>query len=150
VEALVAVLPATPCLDAVIEAIQRDGKPFVVIRSAALMEEVAEKLGDAESTLWLPRSGKVRIARGSTLAETVAAALTSEEQGRVWEVPSEVFDVAGLFTAASQLARSPVRVRPVLPFLFRIFRPVARWLDGREPAAFTLADRLSAQPSASS
>jgi hypothetical protein len=78
----------------------------------------------------------------------LAAALSTEEQGRVWELPSETFDVASLFVAASGLSGAPVRVRPVQPLVYRVMRPVARWLKGGEPPLLELADRLLARSQA--
>jgi hypothetical protein len=153
VELVVVALPAAPHFDGVVDAVERHGKPYVVLRAPGLLEEVAEALrpNDARhdrGTLWLPRAGEVPVARGSALADAVADALETEEQGRVRELSSESFDVAGLFAAASGLGGAPVRVRPVQPLVYRMVRPVARWLKGGEPPLLALADQLLARPQA--
>jgi hypothetical protein len=149
VQVLVVALPAAAHCDAAVETIARHGKPYVVVRAPGLIEEVAETLRDGKGTLWLPRSGNVRASRGAVLAEALASALTTEEQGRSTELPSEAFDVATLFATASHLVSDvPIRVRPVMPLVYRTVRPVARWLKGSEPPLLELADRLLALPAA--
>jgi hypothetical protein len=147
VHLIVAALPAAPSFDGIVDAIAREGKPYVIARTPGLMEEVAEMIRH-ERTLWLPRAGRVEVSRGSALASAVVSALETEEQGRVLRVPSESFDLAGLFEAASDVIGGPVRVRAVAPLVYRVVRPVARWLNGGEPAPLALADRLLARQEA--
>jgi hypothetical protein len=148
VHLIVAALPAAPSFDGVEDAIAREGKPYVIARTPGLVEEVAETIRHGERTLWLPRTGRVEVSRGSALANAVVSALETEEQGRVVRVPSESFDVAGLFAAASDVIGGPVRVRAVAPLVYRVVRPVARWLKGGEPAPLALADQLLARQAA--
>lgn len=145
VELLVAALPEADPSDRIVEAIQRDGKPYAIMRTPGLMEEVAQTLEQGEGTLWLPRTGAVNISSASALAAAVAKALETEEQGRVETLPSQRFDVAGLFAAASNAAGGRVRVRAVSPFVYHALRPVARWLKGREPPPLAFADQLLAR-----
>jgi hypothetical protein len=153
VKLLVVALPSAAQFDPVVETVQRHGKPYIVLRACGLIEEVAEVLRPESGipehgTLWLPRSGEVRVSRGSALADAVATALETDEQGRVQELSSEAFDVASLFAVASGLGGAQVRVRPVQPFVYRMVRPVARWFKGSEPPLLALADRLLASPQA--
>jgi hypothetical protein len=144
VELLVAALPEAPEFDAMVEAIQRHGKPYAILRTPGLMEEVAQTLEHGEQTLWLPRTGSVRISRAEALAAAVVAALETEDQGRVTAVSSERFDVASLFDAAARDSGGQVRVRAVTPVVYRMLRPVARWLKGGEPRQLAFADQLLA------
>jgi hypothetical protein len=144
VELLVAALPEAPRFDELVDAVERHGKPYAIVRAPGLMEEVAQTLEQGERTLWLPRTGTVRISRADALAEAVAAALDSEDQGRVTPVCSESFDVASLFDAAARSSGGKVRVRAVTPVVYRLLRPVARWLKGGEPPPLAFADRLLA------
>lgn len=149
VELLVAALPEAPEFDALVEAIQRHGKPYAIVRTPGLMEEVAQTLEHGEQTLWLPRTGSVRISRADALAAAVVAALETDDQGRVTPVPSESFDVASLFDAAARGSGGQVRVRAVAPSVYRMVRPVARWLKGGEPRPLAFADQLLATGNAS-
>lgn len=142
---VVAALPEARGFDAIVDAIARSGKPYIVVRTPGLMEEVAETIRHGERTLWLPRAGRIPVSRGSALAEAVVSALESEHQGRVLSVASESFDVAGLFAAASDIIGGQVRVRAVTPLIYRVVRPVARWLKGGEPAPLAIADQLLAR-----
>jgi hypothetical protein len=144
VHLLVAALPAAPAFDGVVDAIARDGKPYVVARSHGLLEEVAEAIQHDERTLWLPRAGRVDVSRGNALVDAVVGALETDAQGRVIGVPSESFDVAALFAAASDAIGGQVRVRAVAPLVYRMLRPVARCLKRGEPAPLAFADRLLA------
>lgn len=144
VELLVAALPEAPHFDALVEAIQRHGKPYAIVRAPGLMEEVAQTLEQGERTLWLPRTGAVRVSRAEALADAVVAALDSEDQGRVTPLCSASFDVASLFDAAARSSGGQVRVRAVPPLVYRLVRPIARWLDGAEPAPLAFADQLLA------
>lgn len=141
VRVLVVGLPAASAFDATLDAVRRDGKPFIVVRAPGLLEEVAEALPTAHDTLWLPRGGAIHVARASAWSEALVDALESDEQGRVRELPAESFDVAGLFAAATELARRDVRVRAVPPLVYRVARPVARWIRGGEPELLAMADR---------
>lgn len=145
---VVAALPEASSFDGVVDAIAREGKPYVIARSPGLVEEVAETIRHGEQTLWLPRGGSVHASRGSALAEAVVNALETEEQGRVVRVASESYDVAGLFAAASDIIGGQVRVRAVTPVVYRMVRPVARWLKGSEPAPLQFVDQLLAQQAA--
>lgn len=142
VQLLVAVLADGPGFDAAREAIERRGRPYVILRAPGLLEDVSEALRSDAGTLWLPRAGEVHVCRGGALSDAVAEALVTERQGCVVAVPGETFDVARLFATASELAGGQVRVRPVAPLMFRLVRPVARWLRAGEPPPLSLADRL--------
>jgi hypothetical protein len=148
VNLVVAVLPEAPSFDGIVDSVARDGKPYVITRTPGLVEEVAETLRHAEQTLWLPRAGSVHVSRGKALVDAVVGALETEEQGRVVHVPSQSFDVAGLFAAASDIIGGQVRVRAVAPLVYRMIRPVARWLRGSEPAPLAFADELLARRAA--
>jgi hypothetical protein len=146
VELLVVALPHASGFDPMVEAIERHGKPYLILRTPGLLEELAETIRQGEGTLWLPRTGSVRMSRASALADAVAAAIETDEQGRVTLVPSESFDVAGVFDAAARSIGGQVRVHGVSPLVYRMVRPVARWLKGGEPPPLAFADRLLARP----
>jgi hypothetical protein len=100
---------------------------------------------DDERTLWIPQGSAIRTCTANELAEAVCAALSDEAQGRTHEVASRPVDLAALVRTAAQSSGSSLRVHSVPTPLFRLARPVARWIKGKEPIALTLYDRLAPQ-----
>lgn len=86
--------------------------------------------------------------RAAARWRTWGALARHRRQGRVVRVPSESFDVAGLFPAAPDVIGGPVRVRAVTPLVYRVFTPsrahskaasprpspMGCWREGRRPA----------------
>lgn len=77
VRRIVVLVPPGDAFAAELELLRRDGKPYIVIESPLLFEEVA-KLCARERSLWLPRAGSVRATTTDALTEAIRAALTSE------------------------------------------------------------------------
>ncbi|MCU0691505.1 MAG: hypothetical protein MUF54_08895 [Polyangiaceae bacterium] len=142
VELIVMVLPRTDAFVAEEDVLRREGKPYVILRSPVLFEEVAEHLPqDSDQPIWLPRTGQVTATSARAVASAVLDALGTDDQGRVLHVPGETVDVAELFVRASA-DRAGSNVHAVWPLLYRVARPVVRALLGREPKALGLADQL--------
>lgn len=140
---IVFVAPSSGTYDTEIELLRRSGKPYVVVSTPPLLEEIAAEIGKTEtSALWIPRTGRMEVARAADVAEMVFAASETEFQGRVMKVPSRSADLATLFRDAAAQSAKPIRVFPVWPALHRAVRPIARFLRGREPKALTLAAEL--------
>lgn len=143
VELIVCVLPLSDGYHSVVGQVKRHGKPYVILRAPALLEEVAESaLRDAPFHLWLPRSGAMSAAASSTLLEAVSDALVTEQQGRENAVTAGRYHLAGLVEAAAFTRRRRPHVHAVPPLLYRWVRPMARWLRGGEPVAMSFADRV--------
>ena len=129
--------------------IRRYGKPYVILRSPALLEEVAEAaLSDAPSQLWLPKAGAISATPSSVVLQAISNALITEEQGRETPIVSSRYHLAGLLAAAAATRRQRPVVHAVHPGLYRWARAIARWLSGSEPAALRFADRVLGNPAA--
>lgn len=148
VRRIVAVVPSGGTFASEIEVLRRNGKPYIVIESPLLFEEVA-KLCAHDRSLWLPRAGRVRAASADALITAILAALTSDWDGRLERVPGELCDIATLFEKASELGHGRCDVYPVWEPVHRLVRPIARFF-GPEPRALLIAERLrSLEPSPS-
>lgn len=142
VEVVIFVLPARG-YEAEEALLRRDGKPYVVVRAPLVLEELAEVLArDGSPSLWLPREGRVSVGRAEEVGRAVAEAIETEEQGGDLCVASVEMSAPELFEQASQLA-GDVKVHAVRPSIYRMVRPIARWLRGGEPAALGLWDGLA-------
>ncbi len=144
VELVVAVFPGSDGYEAEEAALRTEGKPYIVLRAPPLAEELAEDvLQDDERSLWVPEGAVVRACEAGALATAVLSALSDERQGRAHDVPSEAIDLPKLFRRVAQRSPRPLRVHLVPRTIFRMARPVARWMRGKEPVALTLYDRLA-------
>lgn len=140
VRRIVVVVPETGGFQSELDRLRREGKPYIVIESPLLYEEVA-KLCARERSLWLPRAGSVRAASADSLAKAVLAALQSEWDGRVERVRGEPCDVATLFEKATELTDAPCDVYPVWEPVHRLVQPIARFFR-LDPPALVVAERL--------
>jgi hypothetical protein len=146
IELIVAVFPAGQGYAAEEAALKVEGTPYIILHAPPLSEEIAQEVErDDERTLWVPQGSAVRTCTANELAEAVCAALSDEAQGRTHEVASRPVDWAALVRTAGQSSRRSLRVHSVPPTLFRLARPVARWMKGKEPVALSLYDRLARQ-----
>jgi hypothetical protein len=137
---IVAVVPNSGAYDTELDVLRRSGKPYAIVKTAPLIDEVAAEVASADANaLFVPRTGNVEVARASDVAEVIFAAVGAESHGGVSTVPCRSVDLATLFREAAAFSAKPVRVLGVWPPLHRAVRPVARWLRGGEPRALTLA-----------
>jgi len=143
VEVVVLVLPQGDGYRPEIDAVARYGKPYVVLRAPLLIEEVAEELrAEPGGSVWLPRLGRVAATRAESVAESVAHATQTEEQGRVVDLPGDEVDAATLVLQAAQRAGIGLRVHALGSWVYRMLRPLLRWLWPRHSAVYQLAARL--------
>ncbi len=144
VEVVVFVLPDGEGYTEEIDLLQRKGVPYVIVVAPPLLEEVGEDLAvERARTLWIPRGGGLEVSTVEQAARAVVDAIDCEEQGGAFPVPRETLDAETLFRRAAEL-QGEVRVRGVRPGVFRLVRPIARWVKRGEPAALALCDRLYA------
>jgi hypothetical protein len=141
VEVIVAALPEHDAYLCEFETLRRHGKPFVALRVPALVEEVAASLPERAS-LWLPSRGCTAVGRAKAVAQAVALAVDTEEQGRLTGAPSELANPVTLMREAAALRGGGVRVRSVAAWVYRLLRGVARWFGAQEPGALRLAEAL--------
>jgi hypothetical protein len=143
VEVIVLVLPEGEGYRAEIDAVARYGKPYVVLRAPLLIEEVAEELrAERRGSVWLPRLGQVSVGGATAVAEAVVAATGTDEQGRVIDLPGDEMDAAMLVHRAAERAGIGLRVHALRAWVYRIVRPVLRWLSPRHSIVYRLASRL--------
>jgi len=142
-KSIVVVVPKSGDYEPELDVLRRDGKPYVIVRAPPLVEEVGAELANGDhDSLWIAKGGNVEAAHAKEVAEVVLAAVHSQYHGRVEDVQGAHMDMATLFREAAHVGGSQVRVHSVWPPLHRIVRPVARWFNGGEPAALTLAVTL--------
>jgi hypothetical protein len=142
VEVVIFVLPARG-FEVEEEVLRREGKLYVVVRAPLLIEEVAEVVAqDRFRSLWLPREGEVEVASAEAVGQAALEATVTEEQGGDLPVASSCLTAPELFERASELA-GEVKVHAVRPRIYRMVRPIARWLKGGEAAALGLWDGLA-------
>ncbi len=140
VEVVVPVFPMSDAYASEIQVMKRRGKPYAALRAEPLLEEIAQLVPDGVGALYLPRCGTARYCRAEAVVRAVMAAIETEEQGRVSDIPSEQADAAAVVKLATASTRSPVRVRALWPWLFRLLRPALRWVSrGEERALRALA-----------
>lgn len=140
VRRVVVVVPPGNGFAAELELLRRDGKPYIVIESPLLFEEVG-KLCAYQRSLWLPRAGSVRATTADALTDAIVNATRSEWDGRVERLEGEPLDVASLFERAAELSNRRCDVYPVWEPVHRLVRPIARFF-GPEPQALVIAERL--------
>lgn len=144
VEVVVFVLPDGDGYARETELLQRNGVPYVIVVAPPLLEEIgADLAADRPRTLWIPRGGAQEVATADQAAKAVVDAIDCEEQGGAFPVPSETLDAETLFLRAAAL-HGELRVRGVRPSVFRLVRPIARWVKRGEPSALALCDQLYA------
>ncbi len=144
VEVVVFVLPDGDGYDEEKQLLQRKGVPYVIVVAPPLLEEIAKDLStDRARTLWVPRGGGLEVSTVEQTARAVVEAIDCEDQGGAFPAPRETLDAETLFRRATEL-QGEVRVRGVRPGVFRLARPIARWVKRGEPAALRLCDQLYA------
>jgi hypothetical protein len=143
VEVVVAVVPEGEAYGVEVQALARYGKPYVVLQAPILIEEVAEALSaERKRSVWLPNLGKLSVARAQAVAAAAVQATRTEQQGRVVAVSGEVVDAATLIRRAAAQAGLTPTVHGLAAWLYRIVRPLLRWLWWRHSAAYDLVARL--------
>ena len=142
VEVVVPVFPLGEAWNAEMDVMKRHGRPYAALRAHPLLEEIAELVPADARTLLLPRVGNAAYCRAATVATAVREAVHTEQQGRVSEVETESSDVAALVQRAAEAMQAPVRVRALWPWLFRLARPLFRWLRRREAQLLEALGRL--------
>ena len=128
--------------------LRHSGKPFVVLRSPPLLDEVAAQVGTSDhEALWVPRAGVAEVTDGERLVAAVLAAIDGDQQGSSRRVAGDILDAPTLFGRAVNLfapsgAPPKLQVHGVWPPLYRITRRVLKLLGRPEPAALPLWDKL--------
>jgi hypothetical protein len=124
--------------------LKKDGIPYVILRCAPLVEELAEATNfHVTGSLWLARGKTTAISTCADVASAVCKALVDDSlQGATIEVPSEQVDLAEAVRRAARAAGAHTAVRATSPSLSVAYRKVSRWLGLTEPPALTLYERM--------
>jgi hypothetical protein len=146
VELVVVVVPSGEQYAEEERVLKRDGKPYVIVRAAPLVEELAVAANfHVGGSLWLARGRKTAITTAASLGSTVAKALDEGSwQGDTVEVPSEEVDLAEAVRRAAHAAGARAAVRATPPALSAVRDRLAGWFGVRRPPALALYERMVA------
>jgi hypothetical protein len=146
---VVAVVPKGDGYESELDVLRRSGKPYLVIQTPPLLEEVSEELArDGIESVWIPRTGSVEVAAAVEVAASVLAASESDWQGRTETVAGTELGLPDLFEHAADLTGRAIRVHSLWPPLHRLVSPALRWLSGKESNAVRMATTLAARDAA--
>jgi hypothetical protein len=124
--------------------LKKDGIPYVILRCAPLVEELAEAANfHVTSSLWLPRGKTTAVSTCADLAMSIQTALRDDGlQGATVEVPSEEVDLAEAVRRAARVAGAHTAVRATSPRLSAAYRTLSGWLGVTQPPAMLLYERM--------
>lgn len=145
VELVVIVAPLGVAYDEELLVLKKDGKPYVIVRCAPLLEEIAEAADFATTRrLWLARGATTPIATAFHASAEILRALRDDSlQGRTIEL-AEPVDVADAIARAAQIAGAPADVQPTSRAIGTMYRKISSWLGRADPPALALYDRMLA------
>jgi hypothetical protein len=146
VHLVVAVLPLGDAYGEAELLFRREGTPFVILRCAPLVEELADAANfHVTGSLWLPRGKTIALATAPELASTVVKALDEGSwQGRTVSVASENVDLAEAVRRAARVAGASTEVRAAPPAISALQTKLSGWFGLRPPPARALYERMSA------
>lgn len=129
---------------------KRDGVDTTTVRSAALIDELADAMNlHTAGSLWLPRGRLVELTSRAALARSIRFALLVRElRGGVVHVPSEQMEVAEAMRRAAAIAGASVNIRASAPALARAVRKLRSWLGVGAAEVDALCERLGASATA--
>jgi hypothetical protein len=124
--------------------LKRDGIPYVILRCAPLVEELAEATNfHVTGSLWLERGKATEISTGAHLANAVTRALEDGSlQGATVMVPAERLDLAEAIRRAASVAGARTEVRSAPAAVSAAYRALRGWLGISKPPALTLYERI--------
>jgi hypothetical protein len=124
------------------DALRRYGVPYVVLRAAPLLEELASDPSlRGSGAVWLPRGRTTRVARAEALAAEVVRAL-DEATGATIDAPSESMDAAEALQRAAKLAGRD-GVRTIAPAIDGALRVVGKAFGIKAPPVVALHASLA-------
>ncbi len=124
--------------------LKKDGIPYVILRCAPLVEELAEATNfHVTGSLWLERGRTTEISTCADLAAAVLKALDDGAlQGATVTVPAEKVDLAEAIRRGARVAGARMDVRTAPPSLGAAYRALAGWLGVSKPPALALYERM--------
>lgn len=130
--------------------LQRDGVDTTIVRSPALIDELADAMNlHTAGSVWLPRGRRVELTSRAALARSIRFAfLFSELRGGVVHVPSELMEVAEAMRRAAAIAGASVKVRASAPAIARTVRKLRSWFGVGPAEVEALCERLGGSATA--
>lgn len=124
--------------------LKKDGIPYVILRCAPLVEELAEATNfHVTGSLWLERGRAKEISTCANLATAVLKALEDGSlEGATVTVPTHRLDLAGAIRQAARVAGARTDVRVVPAAESATYRALAGWLGISKPPALALYERM--------
>jgi hypothetical protein len=124
--------------------LKRDGIPYVILRCAPLVEELAEATNfHVTGSLWLERGKATEISTCADLATAVLKALEDGSlQGATVTVPMERLDLADAIRRAARVAGARTDVHMAPAAVGAAYRALAGWLGVAKPPALALYERM--------
>jgi len=126
VELLVAVMPRGGAYGPEIDVLRRSGKPYIIVESDPLLEEVGALLkSDSRRAFLLPREPqKTAFTRLERVTAAVASAIDSDAHGSRFSVQHESAPLPEVLRRAARELRRPARVFGVPSSLYRRVEPL--------------------------
>jgi hypothetical protein len=144
VKLVVAVVPTGGRYDDEELVLKKDGIPYVILRCAPLIEELADAANfHVTSSLWLAPGQTIAVSSSSALAAAVARALRDDTlQGATVEVASTPIELSEALRRAARIAGASTTVRTAPRSVSAAVHAVARWLHVPQPPALALCERM--------
>ncbi len=144
VKLVVAVVPSGGQYDEEELVLKKDGIPYVILRCAPLIEELADAANfHVTRSLWLAPGKTIAVSSCSALSAAVARALRDDAlQGATVEVASTSLDLAEAIRRAARVAGASTEVRMAPRSVGSAYRAVAKWFHIPQPPAFSLYERM--------
>jgi hypothetical protein len=144
VSLVVLVVPSGEHYDEEELVLKKDGIPYVVLRCAPLMEEMADATNfHVTGSVWLERGKTIDVSTGAALSAALARALDDGSlQGATVTVPAEPVDLAEAIRRAAHVAGARMEVHTAPVGLGAAYRALTGWLGISKPPALALYERM--------
>jgi len=142
---LVVVLPGDAPFTAACDLVRKDGTPYTFVRSAPLLEELADRTKcEASRSVWLTRGRKVELATRDALAATIRQALEDPFAcGGTLTAPSATLDAAEALVRATAISGAALKVHVAPPSMSFAMRKLHAWMGRAAPEVESLCDRIA-------
>lgn len=144
VRLVVLVVPASEAYAETELVLKRDGIPYVILRCAPLVEELAVATDfHVTRSVWLGRGRTIALSTAADLEAAVRQALAGESpQGDTLDVASAELDLAEAIQRAARAAGARTEVHATAPGVSSVLHKLSGWLGIAKPPALELYERL--------
>lgn len=144
VKRVVVVFPIGEAWRAEADVLQRDGVAYTILRSRALVDELADSTNlHTARSVWLPRGQTVDLVARPALASTIEDAITRDDLcGGELDVPAERMEIAEALRRAASAAGAAVHVHEASPSISFAMRKLSLWMGLEPPELEGIFDRL--------